>query len=371
MRPLVQATPPSITTTSPPPTAPSTAVPPPSSSGEIIKIALFAGVFTIIILSLLVILCKRKKTRTHPEVLPIKVPSPSHYKDHVITMPQGDHVNIVIEPSPPHCASETLKTVFTYEDLANATQDFSQSGDNILGKGGFGYVHKGVLPNGEKVAVKKLRTGSKQGELEFQTEVAIASPIHHKHIVSLVGHCDYGSEKMLVYEFVPNKTLYFHLHENGNNVLSWDMRMKVAIGIAKGLTYLHDECEVIVNHILMLTEKSDVYSFGVILLELITGNQPVDLVLDYDIVGWAKPLLERALKDGNFSALVDPRLENMYKYSEMRRMIVCATLCVRRLRLRRPSMSQIVGALEGHLAFKSNQLGQNFKKSMLVKVSYG
>ena len=99
---------------------------------------------------------------------------------------------------------------FTYEELALATDNFSSA--NLLGQGGFGYVHKGILPNGKEIAVKQLKTGSVQGEREFQAEVDTISRVHHRHLVSLVGHCMCGEQRMLVYEFIPNKTLEFHLH---------------------------------------------------------------------------------------------------------------------------------------------------------------
>lgn len=102
------------------------------------------------------------------------------------------------------------KSTFTYEELALATDGFSDA--NLLGQGGFGYVHKGVLPNGKEVAVKQLKVGSGQGEREFQAEVEIISRVHHKHLVSLVGYCISGAQRMLVYEFVPNNTMEFHLH---------------------------------------------------------------------------------------------------------------------------------------------------------------
>ncbi|KAJ0788919.1 putative protein kinase RLK-Pelle-PERK-1 family [Helianthus annuus] len=312
---------------------------------------------------------------------------------HVIMMPP-------VEYSPP---PESNKTLFTYEDLANATQGFSDA--NIIGRGGFGYVHKGVLPTGEKVAIKRLKVGSRQGESEFQAEVATANRIHHKHLVSLVGHCTTGLERLLVYEFVPNNTLEYHLHGKGTDLLSWDKRMKVAVGTAKVLAYLHEECEPKIIHrdmkstnILLdcnfepkvadfglarffpetnthvstrvmgtfgylapeyaltgkLTEKSDVFSFGIILLELITGRPPVDKdqFLDDNIVDWARPLMKRMLKDGNFSSLVDTRMQNNYDCTEMARMIACAAVCVHHLARRRPSMSQIVGVLEGNLTLR-------------------
>lgn len=103
-----------------------------------------------------------------------------------------------------------LHIEFTYEELAMATGGFSES--NFLGQGGFAEVYKGVLPNGKKVAVKKLKMGSGQGEHEFQSELEIIRRIHHRHLVSLVGYCVADAQRFIVYEFVSNKTLEFHLH---------------------------------------------------------------------------------------------------------------------------------------------------------------
>lgn len=115
-----------------------------------------------------------------------------------------------LPPPHPSLALGFNKSTFTYDELAVATAGFSQA--NLLGQGGFGYVHKGVLPNGKEIAVKSLKTGSGQGEREFQAEVEIISRVHHRHLVSLVGYCIAGGQRMLVYEFLPNNTLEFHLH---------------------------------------------------------------------------------------------------------------------------------------------------------------
>lgn len=115
-----------------------------------------------------------------------------------------------LPPPSPGLVFAFSKSTFTYEELSMATDGFSDA--NILGQGGFGFVHRGVLPNGKEVAVKGLKAGSGQGEREFQAEVEIISRVHHKHLVSLVGYCITGSQRMLVYEFVPNNTLEFHLH---------------------------------------------------------------------------------------------------------------------------------------------------------------
>ncbi|KAK9666158.1 hypothetical protein RND81_14G165100 [Saponaria officinalis] len=292
---------------------------------------------------------------------------------------------------------------FTYEELALATDNFSSA--NLLGQGGFGYVHKGVLPNGKDIAVKQLKTGSGQGEREFHAEVDTISRVHHRHLVSLVGYCSSGVERLLVYEFISNKTLEFHLHDvgEGRPPMSWATRLKIALGAAKGLAYLHEDCQPKIIHrdikaanILIddefeakvadfglakfsfdtdthvstrvmgtfgylapeyassgkLTEKSDVFSFGVVLLELITGRRPVDKArpfMDDSMVEWARPLLMQALEGGSYHDLVDQRLED-YDSSEMAQMVACAAVCVRSSARRRPQMSQVVRALEGNLS---------------------
>lgn len=120
-------------------------------------------------------------------------------------------LDAAIPQATPHTTSlGSTKTTFTYEELLLATDNFSET--NLLGQGGFGYVHKGVLHDGTDVAIKQLKVGSGQGEREFQAEVEIISRVHHNHLVSLLGHCISGSRRLLVYEYVPNQTLEFHLH---------------------------------------------------------------------------------------------------------------------------------------------------------------
>ncbi|KAG5614321.1 hypothetical protein H5410_014145 [Solanum commersonii] len=298
----------------------------------------------------------------------------SGYSSHV---PGGGPATI---PSPNYGGLSKIQ--FTYADLATATGGFSEA--NVLGQGGFGFVHKGVLTDGSVVAVKSLKSGSGQGEREFQAEVEIISRVHHRHLVSLVGYCIADGQRMLVYEFVSNGTLEYHLHGKGRPVMDWGLRLKIALGSAKGLAYLHEDCHPRIIHrdikganILLdnnyeamvadfglakltednnthvstrvmgtfgylapeyassgkLSEKSDVFSFGVMLLELITGRRPLDTtnkLMDDSLVDWARPFLTKALEENNYDELVDPRLEGNYDPDELQRMVACAAASILR-----------------------------------------
>ncbi|XP_077244051.1 proline-rich receptor-like protein kinase PERK8 [Tasmannia lanceolata] len=288
---------------------------------------------------------------------------------------------------------------FTYEELLHATNMFSEH--NLLGEGGFGCVYKGYLSDGREVAVKQLKVGGGQGEREFRAEVEIIGHIHHRHLVSLVGYCISEHQRLLVYEYVPNNTLFYHLHGEERPVMDWATRVKVAAGAARGIAYLHEDCHPRIIHrdikssnILLdnnfearvsdfglaklaldsfthvstrvmgtfgylapeyassgkLTDKSDVYSFGVVLLELITGRKPVDAsqpLGDESLVEWARPLLGQVLDNGGFEGLIDPRLEKNYIESEMFLMIEAAAACVRHSAAKRPRMVQVVRTLSG------------------------
>ncbi|XP_023769964.1 proline-rich receptor-like protein kinase PERK1 [Lactuca sativa] len=447
--------PPPRSVSSSPPAAPSSDGSSGISTGAVVGIAI-GGVLILAIFSILFICCKKKKRRTndpagyyvppppppkadpyHPQQWQHNAPPPG---DHVVMMPplkpppmgtrppqsparspspqppprppflsssggSGSNYSGGSNPLPPPTPGMSLgfsKSTFTYEELAMATEGFSEA--NLLGQGGFGYVHKGVLPNGKEVAVKSLKAGSGQGEREFQAEVEIISRVHHKHLVSLVGYCISGDQRMLVYEFVPNNTMEYHLHGKNRPVMDFSTRLRIALGAAKGLAYLHEDCHPKIIHrdikaanILLefnfeakvadfglakitsdvathvstrvmgtfgylapeyaasgkLTEKSDVFSYGVMLLELITGRRPVDTAqtfMDDSLVDWARPLLTRALEDGNFDSIVDQRLPKDYNHSEMARMVSCAAVCVRHSARRRPKMSQVVRALEGDVS---------------------
>ncbi|GLT98572.1 hypothetical protein SLE2022_160720 [Rubroshorea leprosula] len=452
-----------------PPASPS----PPNITGLVVGIVI-AGVVILLVLSLLFIYCKKKRRRrgeenyherpspppgpqngayggqqyhrqeyppsradnvTYPKPSPPPVPlTPQLSYDYSSTTSNSTTEPFmsssgcsgynysggeILPPPSPGIALGLSKSTFTYEELARATEGFSNA--NLLGQGGFGYVHKGILPNGKEVAVKHLKAGSGQGEREFHAEVEIISRIHHKHLVSFVGYCITRSQRMLVYEFVPNNTLEFHLHGKGRPTMDWPTRMKIALGSAKGLAYLHEDCHPKIIHrdikganILLdfkfeakvadfglakfcsdvnthvstrvmgtfgymapeyassgkLTDKSDVFSFGVMLLELITGHRPVNpSSMNDSLVDWARARLTRALDDKNFDSLADPRLQNEYNHNEMARMVACAAACVRHSARIRPRMSQIVRALEGDASL--SDLNEGIKPGYSSIYNYG
>ncbi|KAL0332276.1 UNVERIFIED_CONTAM: Proline-rich receptor-like protein kinase PERK8 [Sesamum calycinum] len=140
----------------------------------------------------------------------------------------------------------TSRHWFTYPELSAATNGFSAN--YLLGEGGFGCVYKGVLVDGREVAVKQLKDGGGQGEREFRAEVEIISRIHHRHLVSLVGYCISEKQRLLVYDYVPNNTLHYHLHGEAKTVMDWASRVKVAAGAARGLAYLHEDCQPRIIH---------------------------------------------------------------------------------------------------------------------------
>ncbi|MED6150604.1 hypothetical protein PIB30_073940 [Stylosanthes scabra] len=394
-------------------------------SGFIVGGIVIGGIVIGFVVALLLLLFRNRKKQQQKKNLQIhqsEKSSPS-----VGSKTSGSHV-IKVLPNPPNLiegggdlgsmnasdltaipnhATESLafgsvNGGFTYDEIVAATNGFSEA--NLLGEGGFGYVYKGVLTNGKEIAVKQLKSGSQQGEREFQAEVETISRVHHKHLVELVGYCVTMSERMLVYEFLPNNTLEFHLHGEGKPVVEWEKRIKIALGSAKGLAYLHEDCNPAIIHrdikasnILLdfnfeakvsdfglakifpnadgcithlttrvmgtfgylapeyassgkLTDKSDVYSYGVMLLELITGRPAITTEgsRNVSLVDWARPLLAQVLEDSDdVKDLVDPRLQNNYGADEMNRMITCAAACVRHSARLRPRMSQIAGALEG------------------------
>ncbi|XP_023761894.1 inactive protein kinase SELMODRAFT_444075 isoform X1 [Lactuca sativa] len=291
---------------------------------------------------------------------------------------------------------------FTYAELELATGGFSQA--NFLAEGGFGSVHRGVLPDGQAVAVKQHKLASSQGDQEFCSEVEVLSCAQHRNVVMLIGFCIEDGRRLLVYEYICNGSLDSHLYGRHREPLEWSARQKIAVGAARGLRYLHEECRVgcIVhrdmrpNNILIthdfeplvgdfglarwqpdgdtgeetrvigtfgylapeyaqsgqITEKADVYSFGVVLVELVTGRKAVDLNRPKGqqcLTEWARPLLEEDAID----ELIDPRLGNSYSEEEVYCMLQAAALCIKRDPQLRPRMSQVLRILEGDMIMDS------------------
>ncbi|KAF8085193.1 hypothetical protein N665_0676s0007 [Sinapis alba] len=285
---------------------------------------------------------------------------------------------------------------FTLRDLQLATNRFAP--DNVIGEGGYGVVYKGRLINGNDVAVKKLLNNLGQAEKEFRVEVEAIGHVRHKNLVRLLGYCIEGVHRMLVYEYVNSGNLEQWLHGDmgKHNNLTWEARMKILIGTAQALAYLHEAIEPKVIHrdikasnILidndfnaklsdfglaklldsgeshintrvmgtfgyvapeyantgLLNEKSDVYSFGVLLLEAITGRDPVDYerpANEVNLVEWLKMMVGT----GRAEEVVDLRIEPKPATRALKRGLLVALRCVDPESEKRPKMSQVVRMLE-------------------------
>ncbi|XP_057534329.1 receptor-like serine/threonine-protein kinase ALE2 isoform X2 [Amaranthus tricolor] len=295
----------------------------------------------------------------------------------------------------PTCAL-SVKT-FLLVELEKATDKFSSR--RILGEGGFGRVYHGMLEDGFEVAVKLLTRDNQNGDREFIAEVEMLSRLHHRNLVKLIGICIEGHRRCLVYELVHNGSVESHLHgvDKAKGPLDWDARLKIALGAARGLAYLHEDSNPRVIHrdfkasnVLLeddytpkvsdfglareategsehistrvmgtfgyvapeyamtghLLVKSDVYSYGVVLLELLTGRKPVDMSQPQgqeNLVTWARPLLTN--REG-VEQLVDPALAGNYNFDDMAKVAAIASMCVHPEVTHRPFMGEVVQALK-------------------------
>ncbi|XP_068667917.1 probable LRR receptor-like serine/threonine-protein kinase At1g06840 [Aristolochia californica] len=283
---------------------------------------------------------------------------------------------------------------FTFKELALATNKFSDS--TQIGEGGYGKVYKGFLSDGTTVAIKRAQAGSLQGEKEFLTEIQLLSRVHHRNLVSLLGYCDEKGEQMLVYEFMPNGTLRDQLSAKLKEPLSFQMRLQIALGSAKGILYLHTEAnppifhrDIKASNILLdskftakvadfglsrlapvadaegavpghvstiakgtpgyldpeyflthkLTDKSDVYSLGIVFLELLTGMQPIshgkNIVREVSM----------AYRSGLMSSIIDSR-QGSYPSECIEPFLTLALRCCQDETDSRPSMAEVVQELE-------------------------
>ncbi|KAK4427953.1 putative receptor-like protein kinase [Sesamum alatum] len=278
-----------------------------------------------------------------------------------------------------------------YPLLVSATNNFDEA--NILGEGGLGRVYKAHFNDHFHAAVKKIYAGGQEAEREFENEVESLRKIQHQNIVSLLGYCIHGEARFLVYEMMENGSLEFHLHGSSHrSTMTWHLRMKIALDVARGLEYLHERCNPPVIHrdlkssnILLdsnfnaklsdfglaitggnsnktnvklsgtlgyvapeylldgkLTDKSDVYAFGVVLLELLTGRRPVERVAEaqcQSITTWAMPQLTDRSK---LPSIVDPAIRNTMDLKHLYQVAAIAVLCVQPEPSYRPLITDVL-----------------------------
>ncbi|XP_057514279.1 probable receptor-like serine/threonine-protein kinase At5g57670 [Actinidia eriantha] len=285
-----------------------------------------------------------------------------------------------------------LLRCFSYEEISNATNNFHA--DNVVGRGGYSEVYRGDLEDGRTIAVKRLAKGNtddENKEKEFLVELGVIGHVNHPNTAVLVGCC-IENGLHLIFDFSPNGTLASALHGKSDKSLEWPVRYKIALGIGRGLHYLHKCCkhriihrDIKASNVLLgpdyepqisdfglakwlpnkwthhavipiegtfgylapeyfmhgiVDEKTDVFAFGVLLLEIITGRRPVDSSKQ-NLLLWAKPLME----SGHVSELVDPKLEGKYDFDQMQRLVLTASYCVRQSSIWRPSMSEVLELL--------------------------
>ncbi|XP_022942343.1 phytosulfokine receptor 1 [Cucurbita moschata] len=281
------------------------------------------------------------------------------------------------------------------EDILKSTNDFDQ--ENIIGCGGFGLVYKANLPDGRKVAIKRLSGDCGQMDREFRAEIETLSRAQHPNLVLLQGYCMYKAERLLIFSFMENGSLDYWLHErpDGPSCLDWDTRLQIARGGTEGLAYLHQSCEPRILHrdikssnILLdenfkahladfglarlilpnathittdlvgtlgyippeygqssvATYQGDVYSFGVVLLELLTGQRPIDMCRSkglQDLVSWVFEMRN----DRKISEVFDPLIYDKKNERAMAEVLDIACLCLCKVPKERPSTQQLVSRL--------------------------
>ncbi|CAN6338944.1 unnamed protein product [Urochloa humidicola] len=290
--------------------------------------------------------------------------------------------------------------IYSSKELKKATRNFCPG--NKLGQGSFGRVYLGKLNNGEKIAIKVLSSESRQGTKEFLNELSVISNITHHNLVKLHGCCVDGGQKMLVYNYVENNSLAQTLFGKSRSgiIFDWRTRVKICIGIADGLTYLHEEVrppivhrDIKASNILLdrnlspkiadfglakffpgnmthistrvagtlgylapeyairgqLTKKADVYSFGVLLLEIVSGRCHTDPRLPLD----EQFLLEKVwtlYESGDLDSTIDRTLKRDFDTEEARQLLKIGLLCTQDSPKIRPSMSMVAKMLKGECA---------------------
>ncbi|KAK8966606.1 G-type lectin S-receptor-like serine/threonine-protein kinase B120 [Platanthera guangdongensis] len=311
-------------------------------------------------------------------------------------------------------------TIFTVEAVLAATKDFSSS--NLLGQGGFGPVYKGLLPEGQEIAVKRLSKGSGQGMEEFKNEVILIAKLQHRNLVKLLGFCAQRDDKMLIYEYMPNKSLDVFLFDRSKKrVLDWSTRCSIVEGIARGLLYLHRDSRLRIIHrdlkasnILLdaamnpkisdfgmarifgntdgnetatkrvvgtygymspeyamqglFSVKSDVYSFGVLILEIVSGERNSTYqhpLLSLNLIAYAWKLWN----EDNVMEFVDPTIRDSCLPSHVSRCVHVGLWCVQDRASERPTTATVIAMLEGGTVDQPNPRQPTFAFERGVRVN--
>lgn len=306
-----------------------------------------------------------------------------------------------------HSMDDPVKSIavqtFSLQYLEAATQQYK----TLIGEGGFGSVYRGTLPDGQEVAVKVWSSTSSQGTREFENELNFLSAIRHENLVPLLGYCCEHDQQILVYPFMSNGSLQDRLYGEAatRKTLDWPTRLSIALGAARGLMYLHTfagrsvihrdvkSSNILLDHSMCakvadfgfskyapqegesgvslevrgtagyldpeyystqhLSAKSDVFSFGVVLLEIISGREPLNIRRprnEWSLVEWAKPFI----RESRIDEIVDPSIKGGYHAEAMWRMVEVALACIEPFSAYRPSMVDIVRELEDAFIIENN-----------------
>ncbi|KAK1320468.1 putative serine/threonine-protein kinase [Acorus calamus] len=222
---------------------------------------------------------------------------------------------------------------YTLRELEEATDYLADS--NVIGEGGYGIVYKGLLADNTVIAIKNLLNNRGQAEREFRVEVEAIGRVRHKNLVRLLGYCMEGAYRMLVYEYIDNGNLDQWLHGDVGEFspMTWDIRMNIILGTAKG--YVAPEYA----STGMLNERSDVYSFGVLIMEIISGRVPVDYSA---LVEWLKTMVGERKSE----QVVDPKLREKPSPKALKRALLVALRCVDPDAQKRPKMGHVIHMFE-------------------------
>ncbi|KAK9143610.1 hypothetical protein Syun_013010 [Stephania yunnanensis] len=300
-----------------------------------------------------------------------------------------------VEEPQPNTRSETKSypwEIYSLKELLSATNNFHK--DNKIGEGGFGSVFWGRTSKGVEIGVKRLKAMSAKAEMEFAMEVEVLGRVRHNNLLGLRGFYAGGDERLIVYDYMPNQSLITHLHGPlaADVQLDWSRRMRIVVGSAEGIAYLHHEAsphiihrDIKASNVLLdsefqakvadfgfaklipegvshlttrvkgtlgylapeyamwgkVSESCDVYSFGVLLLEIVSGKKPLEKLpggVKRDIIQWATPFVEK----GSFESIADPRLKGRFDRAQLTNAVRIALQCTDSNPESRPSMMDVV-----------------------------